>query len=435
MKEFEALEGQKDIAADDAFRLAATYGFPIELTVELAGERGQQVDVEGYRREMDKHREISRGSGEKATAQRAADFAQAAGFATEFVGYAEVDAITQLGALEELGDGTFLAKLRESPFYPAGGGQVTDHGWIELDDDPSRARRAGRGVPLRRRPGARVPRQRLRGRRPRQGEGARGPSASRRRRTTPRRTSSTRRSARCSATTSSRRARPCGPTSSASTSRTRSRSRPSSARGSSSASTRRSSRTSRCTTFETPIDEARKPRRDDALRREVRRHRARRRRSRATRPSSAAARTCARPPRSAASRSSPRARSARGARRIEAVTSGEAFALPPRARRTSSTQVRAEIEQLRKELKRKPAAETRRRRRSRPKVQAGRTASTSIVQLVEGSTAMRCSTSPTASSSSTRRRRSCSAPPATAAVSLVANFDDAVARADQRRPT
>ena len=67
--------------------------------------------------------------------QRAADFAAAADFATEFVGYAKTDVLTQLGALEELGDGTFLAKLRESPFYPAGGGQVTDHGWIELDGD------------------------------------------------------------------------------------------------------------------------------------------------------------------------------------------------------------------------------------------------------------------------------------------------------------
>ena len=137
MKEFEALEEATDIGADDAFRLAATYGFPIELTVELAGERGQQVDVEGYRREMDNHKEISRGSGEKATAQRAADFAQAAGFSTEFLGYGRIDTITQIGVLEDLGDGTFLAKLRESPFYPGGGGQVTDHGWIELDDDAS----------------------------------------------------------------------------------------------------------------------------------------------------------------------------------------------------------------------------------------------------------------------------------------------------------
>src|SRR5207302_2708671 len=69
--------------------------------------------------------------------QRAADFAHAAGFRTEFVGYEKTDVLTQLGALEQLEDGLFLAKLRESPFYPAGGGQVTDAGWIELDGEPA----------------------------------------------------------------------------------------------------------------------------------------------------------------------------------------------------------------------------------------------------------------------------------------------------------
>jgi alanyl-tRNA synthetase len=133
MKEFDELAGG-DIGADDAFRLAATYGFPIELTVELARERGHSVDVDGYRAEMDRHREISRGTGERGLVQRAADFARETGFASEFVGYTKVDVLTQLGALEDLGDGTFLTKLRESPFYPAGGGQVTDHGWIELDE-------------------------------------------------------------------------------------------------------------------------------------------------------------------------------------------------------------------------------------------------------------------------------------------------------------
>ena len=133
LKLFEELGDEKAISGEQAFTLAATYGFPVELTVELAEERGQAVDVDGYRVEMERHREVSRvgGSGEL---QRAADFARSADFTTEFVGYAKTDVLTQIGALEELEDGHFLAKIRESPFYPSGGGQVTDAGTIELDD-------------------------------------------------------------------------------------------------------------------------------------------------------------------------------------------------------------------------------------------------------------------------------------------------------------
>ena len=133
LREFGDLAGQPSISAADAFRLAATFGFPIELTTELAVERGQTVDVDGFREEMARHREISRSGGDRAYAQRAAEFASEAGFATEFVGYEKLDVLTQLGALEGLEDGLFLAKLRESPFYPDGGGQVTDAGWIEKD--------------------------------------------------------------------------------------------------------------------------------------------------------------------------------------------------------------------------------------------------------------------------------------------------------------
>ena len=56
---------------------------------------------------------------------------------TTFVGYHKTDVLTELHAYEDLGDGTFLAKLRESPFYAAGGGQVSDQGVIELDGDPA----------------------------------------------------------------------------------------------------------------------------------------------------------------------------------------------------------------------------------------------------------------------------------------------------------
>jgi alanyl-tRNA synthetase len=133
---FDEAADQETISGEQVFTLAATYGFPPELTVELARERGQAVDLEGFERLMAEHREISR-AGTAQSAQRAAEFAASAGFRTEFVGYEKTDVLTQLGALEELEDGLFLAKLRESPFYPAGGGQVTDAGLIERDGDPS----------------------------------------------------------------------------------------------------------------------------------------------------------------------------------------------------------------------------------------------------------------------------------------------------------
>jgi alanyl-tRNA synthetase len=139
MRLFEEVARGEAISGEDAFTLAATYGMPIELVVELARERGQVVDVDGYRRLMDEHREVSRAGGSEKGDVRAADFAREAGFRTEFVGWEKTEALTQIGALEELGGGLFLAKLRESPFYPEGGGQVTDAGFIENEQTGARA--------------------------------------------------------------------------------------------------------------------------------------------------------------------------------------------------------------------------------------------------------------------------------------------------------
>jgi alanyl-tRNA synthetase len=129
----EIAEKDDGISGEDAFRLHDTFGFPLELTRELARERGLGVNEEEFTRLMEVQRTRSRGAIAK-NDKRAAEFAQRAGFRTEFVGYEKIDVLTQIGALEEAGDGLFLAKLRESPFYPAGGGQVTDAGWIERDD-------------------------------------------------------------------------------------------------------------------------------------------------------------------------------------------------------------------------------------------------------------------------------------------------------------
>jgi alanyl-tRNA synthetase len=131
---FEEAADKGEISGKDAFDLQATYGFPAEMTAELGRERGLAVDFDEFLRLMAEHREVSRGAATGADGiERAGEFARLAGFQAEFVGYEKLDVLTQIGALEELEEGLFLAKLRESPFYPEGGGQVSDQGWIEKE--------------------------------------------------------------------------------------------------------------------------------------------------------------------------------------------------------------------------------------------------------------------------------------------------------------
>jgi alanyl-tRNA synthetase len=124
------------IAAEDAFKLHDTYGFPYEMTKELLAEQGLAVDDEGFEELMERAREVSRGGRAEAAAPVHADhgevlrFARDAGFATRFVGYETTEAETVLGAATADG-GRILAKLEESPFYPEGGGQVSDSGVVE----------------------------------------------------------------------------------------------------------------------------------------------------------------------------------------------------------------------------------------------------------------------------------------------------------------
>jgi alanyl-tRNA synthetase len=138
MRLFEDVAADGAISGEDAFRLHDTYGFPLELTRELARDRGLAIDEEGFTRRMEEQRARSRAGTGRAEVE-AAEFAREAGFATDFVGYEKTDVLTQIGALLEVEEVVFLAKLRESPFYPEGGGQVSDQGFIEHEETGARA--------------------------------------------------------------------------------------------------------------------------------------------------------------------------------------------------------------------------------------------------------------------------------------------------------
>jgi alanyl-tRNA synthetase len=132
MRLFEEVAGAESISGEDAFRLHDTYGFPFELTRELARERGLAVDEEEFTRLMEEQRERSRSAG-------AFEVRVIGERPTDFVGYEKTDVLTSIAALELRDDGLFDAKLHESPFYPEGGGQVSDVGWIEHEETGARA--------------------------------------------------------------------------------------------------------------------------------------------------------------------------------------------------------------------------------------------------------------------------------------------------------
>ncbi len=135
--------GAEGVAGADAFLLHDTYGFPVDMTLEIVAEHGLGVDEEGFESLMDEQRTRARDSGRTRVGQglreRAAELAGGAGFETEFVGYERTDADTTIGAAVAE-NGQLLLKLVESPFYATGGGQIADAGTIECESGRCRAR-------------------------------------------------------------------------------------------------------------------------------------------------------------------------------------------------------------------------------------------------------------------------------------------------------
>jgi len=149
--------GAREVSAHDAFTLHDTYGFPFDLTKELLAEHDLQVQEAGFAELMEGQRARARaagGSGGGAapadTRERVRAFAEhAAG--TTFTGYETERQATTVGAVEPWpvnGDGPdeparALVKLSESPFYAAGGGQISDAGTLECEHGDCAARVAG----------------------------------------------------------------------------------------------------------------------------------------------------------------------------------------------------------------------------------------------------------------------------------------------------
>ncbi len=129
-----------EVGGADAFRLHDTYGFPIDLTREIAAERGVPfAEDEEFDRLMSEQRVRSAG-GARERAGGAADVVrELAPQPTEFTGYEHLEEHTTVAGLLER-DGRTYVKLAESPFYAAGGGQISDAGTIECEDGDCHAR-------------------------------------------------------------------------------------------------------------------------------------------------------------------------------------------------------------------------------------------------------------------------------------------------------
>jgi alanyl-tRNA synthetase len=132
--------GAGTIPGEEAFRLHDTYGLPIEVTVEMAGERGVAVDREGFEAAMAEQRARSKAAHVRVGFEGGPQLPE-----TTFVGYDALDAeatVVRIGAAEPrdvLPSGVEDAVLLDvSPFYAEAGGQVGDTGDLVFDGGRAR---------------------------------------------------------------------------------------------------------------------------------------------------------------------------------------------------------------------------------------------------------------------------------------------------------
>ncbi|NBU37317.1 MAG: alanine--tRNA ligase [Actinobacteria bacterium] len=120
------------LSGSSAFLLHDTYGFPLELTQEIAGERGVDVDIAGFESEMQEQRRRAKdarktGRSDEDRVETYREIMEKHG-TTNFVGYTHDTAQSTVLAVVPGDDGTLEIFLDHTPFYAESGGQVGDHG-------------------------------------------------------------------------------------------------------------------------------------------------------------------------------------------------------------------------------------------------------------------------------------------------------------------
>ena len=138
--------GKKILSGDDVFKLHDTYGFPFDLTLEMAREEGLEIDEDGFRRLMKEQRDRAKADA-KAKKSGHTDLSEYKKIAdafgkVEFTGYSETTSEGKVTGL--LKDGVSVSSvsageeveiiLSRTPFYAEGGGQLADGGKIKLSN-------------------------------------------------------------------------------------------------------------------------------------------------------------------------------------------------------------------------------------------------------------------------------------------------------------
>ncbi len=133
--ESDLASGAKELSGKATFLLHDTYGFPLELTQEIVGERGVTLDIAGFESEMAAQRKRAKDARKtgRSDADRVEDYREIMERTgtTEFVGYTHDEAEATVVAVIEGDDGQIEVFLDRTPFYSESGGQVGDIGRIE----------------------------------------------------------------------------------------------------------------------------------------------------------------------------------------------------------------------------------------------------------------------------------------------------------------